>query len=199
MIASNIVLPSFFLSIIFCGNSEFPVQFKTAQNKASLYQQTDELAHIFTNNLNVNNIITFIFTDKAPSNLNNREVLFCTAKSMWGLNVWDNLHVHFYVYHDTPIRLSIPFKRNISSISENNAIELFNSPKLTYRKIFPNIACIDFSNSTEKWYLLFTSERTGYYITYEMQFNDPLSGIHEFRGGGVFCIKLAHPYLVNKE
>lgn len=195
------MIPSFFLcfSVILCGNSEVPLQFKTAQNDAlSLCQLTDELPHFFANNLNVDNIIKFILIDRAPMNVDNREMLFCTSKSMWSLNVWDNLHLQFYLYHEKPIHLSIPFKGNISSMSENDAIELFNSPKLTYRKVFPNVACIDFYNSTERNYLLFTSERAGYYITYEMKFNDPLSGIHEFRGCGAFSIKMLQPYHVNR-
>ena len=189
---ANIILTFFFLAlpIAICGNEAFPVQLKTEQNKASsLCQMTDKLPHFFTIDLNVRNILKYIFVDRAPADVNNKEIFFCTSESMWSLYVWDNLHVQFYVYHDKPLRLSIPFKRNISSISENIAIELFDSPKLTYRKISPTIACIDFYNSTEKWYLVFKNERQGYYITYEMKYNDPLSGIHEFTGGGTFSIK----------
>lgn len=192
----NAILPSFFLtlSIVVCGNDEFSIQLKTEQNKTtSLCQQTAKLPHFFTNYFNISNILKFIFANRAPADVNNKEILFCTSESMWGLNVWDivgwdKLLCHLFLYYDK-FQISIPFRDNVSSMSVIETMELFNSSKLTYKKIFPRVSCIDFYDSTEKWYLIFVSERCGYYITYGMKYNDPFSGIHEFRGCGTFSIK----------
>ena len=188
----NVLLPSFFfaLPIVVGWNEELPIQQKTEQNKTtSLCMPTDKLPHFITNYFNVG--FKLIFANRAPSDVNNKEILFCTSESMWGLDVWDNLHSYFFLYYGKPTRFLIPFRNNVSSMSGNEAMELFDSSKLTYRKISPIVSCIDFYDSTEKWYLIFVNKQYGYYITYDMKYNDPLSGIHELRGIGTFSINNA--------
>lgn len=130
--------------------------------------------------------------DLAPSTVSDQEMIFTSPSRFQMLQVWDNLRARYIVCADRPVQISVPFRNNISDLPPGVAMEMFDSSQLKYTKILPNVACIEFHDSTEKWFLYYTGARSGSYMIYRMMYDDPLSGIHEFYGVGAFRI-VPHP------